>query len=175
MARSLRFTTSSMTPQRNKTLLPNIRMLCKLFPRKLRIGHLRYLKNTSRQTTKTKTAIDEIERNNSGGTKSSWAVCIPCAITAEAVAYYKDLVNKYRKQTVKRHQASTIFKKEFIIDGKTFNDVNLITLKLAFNQSFCASGTEGMHIKKERIVIVDDAGIVLHISGDGPTGVPIFA
>ncbi len=102
-------------------------------------------------------------------------VRIPCAITAEAVAYYKDLVNKYRKQTVKRHQASTIFKKEFIIDGKTFNDVNLITLKLAFNQSFCASGTEGMHIKKERIVIVDDAGIVLHISGDGPTGVPIFA
>ena len=111
-------------------------------------------------------------------------VCIPCAITAEAVAYYKDLVNKYGKQTVKRHQApssdvnyqaSTIFKKEFIIDGKTFNDVNVITLKLAFNQSFCASGTEGMHIKKERIVIVDDAGIVLHISGDGPTGVPIFA
>jgi hypothetical protein len=37
-------------------------------------------------------------------------VRIPCAITAEAVAYYKDLVNKYRKQTVKRHQASTIFK-----------------------------------------------------------------
>ena len=105
------------------------------------------------------------------------------AITAEAVDYYKDLVNKYEKQTDKRHQApssnvnyqaSTIFKKEFIIDGKTFNNVNVITLKLAFNQSFCASGTEGMHIKKERIVIVDDADIVLHISGDGPTDVPIF-
>lgn len=116
--------------------------------------------------------------------KEQLGIRIPCAITAEAVAYYKDLVNKYGKQAHKRYlepssnvnyQASTMFKKEFIIDGKTFKDVNVITLKLAFNQSFCASGTEGMHIKKERIVIVDNAGKVLHISGDGPTAVPIFA
>lgn len=116
--------------------------------------------------------------------KEQLGVRIPCAITAETVAYHKDLVNKYGKQTVKRYlepssnvnyQASTIFHKEFIIDGKTFKDVNVTTLKLAFNQSFCASETNGMHIKKERIVIVDAVGKVIYISGDGPTEVPNFA
>jgi arylsulfatase A-like enzyme len=45
---------------------PENRMLCKVFLRKLRIGYLRYLKNTSRSTTKTKTPIDIMQRVTPG-------------------------------------------------------------------------------------------------------------
>jgi hypothetical protein len=32
-----------------------------------------------------------------------------------------------------------------------------------------------MHFQKDRVVILDAGGRVLHISGDGPTEVPILA
>ena len=67
------------------------------------------------------------------------------------------------------------FHKEFKLGDKTFNDVHVVTLKLTFEQNFAATGTEGMHFEKERVVVLDAEGKVLHISGDGPTEVPIMA
>ncbi|MHB8862170.1 MAG: hypothetical protein ACYC6N_07190 [Pirellulaceae bacterium] len=46
--------------------------------------------------------------------------------------------------------------------------------KLVFDQNFVATVTEGMHFEKERVVILDASGKVLHISGDGPTEVPVL-
>jgi hypothetical protein len=109
---------------------------------------------------------------------------IPFAITADAVAYYSELVGKYGKQPFNRHaqpssrldyRAGVSFHKEFKIDEKTFHDVHVVTLKLTFNQNFAATQSEGMQFEKERVVILDAKGEVLHISGDGPTEVPILA
>jgi len=116
--------------------------------------------------------------------KEQLGIRIPCAITGDCVAYYSDLLNKYGKQAHKRYlepssrldyHARIKLHKEFIIDGKTFKDVNVVDLKLKFFQSFLASTTEGMHFEKVRVVVLDAEGKVLYISGDGPTEVPIFA
>ena len=106
------------------------------------------------------------------------------AITADAVAYYTDLVGRYGKQAFKRYtepssrldyHAGAQFHKEFKLGDKTFSNVHVVTLKLTFDQNFAATGTEGMHFQKDRVVILDAGGRVLHISGDGPTEVPILA
>jgi hypothetical protein len=116
--------------------------------------------------------------------KEQLGIRIPYAITADAVAYYSELVGKYGKQALNRfmqpssrldYHAGVKFHKEFKLDDKTFNDVHVVTLKLIFSQNFVASQTEGMQFEKERIVILDDKGKVQHISGDGPTEVPILA
>jgi hypothetical protein len=116
--------------------------------------------------------------------KEELGIRIPCAITADAVAYYSDLVGKYGKQVLKRYaepssrldyHAGVRFHKEFKLGDKTFNDVHVVTLKLTFSQNFTATMTEGMRFEKERVVILDASGKVLHISGDGPTEVPILA
>ena len=116
--------------------------------------------------------------------KEQLGIRIPCAITADAVAYYSDLVGKYGKQVLKRYiepssrldyHAGVAFHKEFKLDDKTFNNVHVVTLKLTFDQNFAATTTEGMHFEKKRVVVLDGKGKVLHISGDGPTEVPILA
>jgi hypothetical protein len=116
--------------------------------------------------------------------KEQLGVRIPFAITADAVAYYTGLVTIYGKQVFKRYsepssrldyRASVKFHKEYKVDGKTFNGVHVVTLKLSFDQNFAATMTEGMHFEKERVVVLDAAGKVLHVSGDGPTDVPILA
>ena len=116
--------------------------------------------------------------------KEELGIRIPCAITAAAVAYYSDLVGAYGKQKFKRYtqpssrldyQASVAFHKEFAHQGRAFKDVHVVTLKLTFSQNFAATQTEGMEFRKQRVVILDAEGKVLHISGDGPTEVPILA
>ena len=116
--------------------------------------------------------------------KEQLGIRIPCAITADAVAYYSELVGKYGKQALNRYMqpssrldyhAGVKFHKEFKLDDKTFNDVHVVTLKLIFSQNFVATQTEGMQFEKERVVILDAKGKVLHISGDGPTEVPVLA
>ncbi len=115
--------------------------------------------------------------------KEQLGIRIPCAITADAVTYYSDFVGKNGKQVLKRYiepssrldyQAGVKFHQEFKLGDKTFAGVNVVTLKLTFAQNFVATGTAGMHFEKERIVVLDAAGKVLHISGDGPTEVPIL-
>ena len=109
---------------------------------------------------------------------------IPCAITAAAVAYYSDLVGNYGKQGFKRYvepssrldyHAGVAFHEKFKQGEKTFSNVHVVTLKLTFSQNFAATETEGMHFQKERMVILDAGGKMLHISGDGPTEAPILA
>lgn len=116
--------------------------------------------------------------------KELFGIRIPGAITADAVAYYSELVGKFSKQALKAYaepssqldyRATIQFHKEFKLGDKTFTDVHVVTLKLNFYQYFAATPADGMHFKKERVVILDAAGKVLHISGDGPTEVPILA
>lgn len=115
--------------------------------------------------------------------KEELGIRIPCAITAEAVAYYSDLVEKYGKQVFKRYNqpssrldyhAAVKFHKEFKFDDITYNDVHVVTLNLAFSQNFAATEAAGLHFKKERTVILDAQGKVRHVTGDGPTEVPIL-
>jgi len=116
--------------------------------------------------------------------KEELGLRIPYAITSDAVAYYTDLVKTYAKQTFNRYvepssrieyQASVKSHAEFTHDGKSFRDVRVVTLKLSFTQNFCATGTEGMSFTKERVVVLDAKGTVVHITGDGPTETPILA
>lgn len=109
---------------------------------------------------------------------------IPCAITADAVAYYSELVGSYGKQALKRYaepsssldyHAGVKFHQEIKLDDKNFKDVHVVTLKLTFSENFAATTTEAMRFQKERVVVLDAAGKVLHVSGDGPTEVPILA
>lgn len=109
---------------------------------------------------------------------------IPFAITADAVAYFSEWVEKSGKQPLMRYtqpssrldyRAGVKFHKEFKLDEKTFNEVHVVTLKLTFSQNFVATQTEGMQFEKDRVVILDAKGKVLHISGDGPSEVAVLA
>jgi hypothetical protein len=116
--------------------------------------------------------------------KEQLGIRIPYAITGDAVAYYSELVANYGKQVLNRYtepnscldyHAGVKFHKLLKLDDKTFKDVHVVTLKLTFAQNFAATQTEGMRFVKERVVVLDAEGKVLHISGDGPTAVPILA
>lgn len=109
---------------------------------------------------------------------------VPFAVTGAAVAYYTKLVEGYRKQAFTRYvepssrldyRAEVTLHPEFELDGKKFEDVRVVTLKLSFSQNFAASGTEGMQFEKQRTVVFDATGKVLAIGGDGPTEVPVLA
>ena len=108
---------------------------------------------------------------------------IPCAVTGEAVRYYSDLVARNATKEFKSYampssrvdyHAVVQFHKEFKLDYKTFVDVNVVTLKLGFSANFTAEATSGIQFEKNRIVILDAANKVLHVSGDGPTEVPVM-
>ena len=108
---------------------------------------------------------------------------IPCAVTGDAIRYYADLVTKNATKQFKSYampssrldyHAIAQFHKEFKVNDKTFANVNVVTLVLIFSANFTAEATSGMQFEKIRIVILDAANKVLHISGDGPTEVPIM-
>jgi len=116
--------------------------------------------------------------------KEELGIRIPCAITGDAVSYYSELVGKYGKQILNRYMepssrleyhAGIKFHKEYKIDDKTFNDVNVVSLKLSFSEDFAATTTEGMHFEKVRVVVLNAEGKVLHISGDGTTEAMVIA
>jgi len=109
---------------------------------------------------------------------------IPAAITGEAIEYYMGLVEQYGKQSVTReiepssrleYLATVAFHPEFKIDDKSFEAVQVVNLKLIFDQSFAATAGDAMHFEKTRIVVLDDNAKVLYISGDGATAVPILS
>ncbi len=115
--------------------------------------------------------------------KEELGIRIPCAITADAVAYYSNLVEKYGKQNMKGYaepssrldyHADVKFHKEFKFDGITYNDVHVVTMKLTFSENFAADSTAGMQFQKERMVVLDKGGKALLVTGDGPTEVPIL-
>ncbi len=108
---------------------------------------------------------------------------IPYAITGDAVTYYSGIVAGYAKKGFKsyakpssrlNYQASVQFHGEFKLDGKTFKDVNVVTMELTFSANFTAEATSGMTLEKKRIVVLDAGNKVLHLSGDGPTEAAIM-
>lgn len=116
--------------------------------------------------------------------KEELGVRIPCAITGDAVSYYTNLVTAYGRQTLNRYsepfsrveyRARVEFHPVFRHQDKTFRDVHAVTLQLKFMQTFAATQTEGMHFDKERVVLLNAAGQVVQVIGDGPTEVPIVA
>jgi hypothetical protein len=116
--------------------------------------------------------------------REDFGIRIPFAVTAGAVDYFTKLVGDYGKQEFKRYvepsssvdyHASVAIHAQFERDGRKFADVHVVTLKLVFAQNFAATGTEGMQFEKVRTVVLDAAGKVLAVYGDGPTEVPILA
>jgi hypothetical protein len=112
------------------------------------------------------------------------AVKIPFALTAEAVTYYSDLVTGYGKQKMKRYsqpgssfqyKAKVTRHEKLTHNGTPLVDVTVVTLEAEFSQNFCATVTEAMSFSKQRTVIFDKNGKVLHISGDGETEARIMA
>jgi hypothetical protein len=103
---------------------------------------------------------------------------IPYSITGDAITYYSEVVANYAKKAFKSYaepsslldyHASVKFHKELKLDDKTFKDVNVVTLKLTFTANFTAEATAGLNFEKTRLVVLDAANKVLHISGDGAT------
>ena len=110
-------------------------------------------------------------------------VRIPYSVTGDAITYYTEVVANNAKTAFKSYaqpsssldyRASVKFHKEVTLDGKTFKDVNVVTLKLNFNANFTASATADLRFEKTRVVVLDAANKVLHISGDGPTETKIM-
>jgi hypothetical protein len=123
------------------------------------------------------------------GEKVWWAkeqlgIRVPCAITADAITYYADLVGNYGKKALTRYSepssnldyhAGIKFHQEFNLEGKAFKEVHVVTLKLSFSQHFAATATEGFSFEKQRVVVLDANGKVLHVAGDGLTEALIMA
>lgn len=116
--------------------------------------------------------------------REQFGIRIPYAVTGDAVTYYAGLVTGYGKTRMKRYaEPSSALKyvaavkrhERFELDGKTWQNVHVVTLRLEFRQSFCASGTEAFGFTKERTVVFDAQGKVLQVSGDGVTDVPVMA
>ncbi len=142
-------------------------------------------------TQPTKLALEQAAAGDPlpAGEKVWWAkeqlgIRVPCAITAEAVTYYADLVGNYGKKALTRfsepssnlgYHAGIKFHQEFKLEGKTFKEVHVVTLKLSFSQHFAATATEGFSFEKERVVVLDANGKVLHVVGDGLTEALIMA
>ena len=109
---------------------------------------------------------------------------LPFAITKEAIDYYSEVVTKFGKQEFKgfiqptsnlTYAASVTSHPTLELDGKTFTNVRVVTMTLEFGQSFCVQQSAAMHFSKERKVVFDANGKILHISGDGPTEAPMMA
>jgi len=116
--------------------------------------------------------------------KEELGLRIPYALTGDALAYFTGLVRKYGKESFTRYSepssrvaytAKVAAHASFTHGKETFANVRVVTLKLEFSQSFCATGTEGLAFTKERTVVFDAAGTILLIIGDGPTETPILA
>jgi hypothetical protein len=103
---------------------------------------------------------------------------IPYSLTGDAITYYSEVVANHAKKAFKSYaqpssrldyHASVEFHKEFKLDDKTFEYVNVVTLKLTFDANFTAAATAGLNFEKTRVVVLDAANKVLYVSGDGPT------
>lgn len=116
--------------------------------------------------------------------EESLGIKIPYAITSEAITYYSDLVTGFGKQALQRYvepnsslsyEATVQQSEAFEIDGKAFKNVTVVKLSLRFSENFTTTQTEGMSFEKQRTVVLDQDGKVLHVSGDGPAKAMILA
>ncbi len=116
--------------------------------------------------------------------KDVQGVRIPYAITGAAITWYTKFVQDAAAKEFTRfiepsskleYTASVQSKENFEINGKPVPHVYVVKMKLVFDESFVAGGTEAIHFAKEREVVLDPAGKVLKITGDGDTEVPVLA
>ena len=106
-------------------------------------------------------------------------VRIPFAITAEAVEWYRKLVESYRTKVWPKtdlgpfssfnYLASASFKKVYTRDGRSFGSVYVVEMNLSFGVTWGSTAAVGFH--KDRTVVLDRSGKVLAIFGDGKTSV----
>ena len=111
-------------------------------------------------------------------------VKLPYAVTGEAVDYYKGLVEGWKMAKRQRYvepasklsyTASVKFEEVFKQDGKAFEKVHVVTLKLEFNADFTTEGTMALRFSKTRQVVISAGGKVLAVFGDGKTEAPLMA
>lgn len=111
-------------------------------------------------------------------------VRIPYAITDGAVEYYSDLVKGYGAQKLVRYaqpgssftyQAKVAKHASYEVDGKNLTNVFVVTLSLSFQQKFTATVADAFGFEKERVVVFDENGKVIHIRGDGDIRVPVLS
>lgn len=116
--------------------------------------------------------------------KEILGIRIPYALTADAVQYYSDLVKDYGQQKLVRftqpssgftYQAKVSKHAAYEIDGKSLENVTVVTMTMKFHQNFVASVADGFQFGKSRIVVFDKDGKILHVKGDGDTEVPVFS
>jgi len=135
-------------------------------------------------------ALNAAKEEHGSDNDTNWAhkeelgILIPYAITSEAVDYFTELVGKFQEQSVERYiepsshfsyRASVTFHENFTLNDTNLANVHVVTLWMEFSQNFATTMTEGMFFSKERTVILDEEGHVVHIDGDGDTHVPIVA
>jgi hypothetical protein len=106
-------------------------------------------------------------------------VFVPYAITAEAVSYYTDLSEAFRKgdfsgaNGIKMQKSDLVYvaivtqQRCFEYEDKEFENVSVVTMDLWWNQ-YCGSEC-AMDFRKKRVVVFDQDGNVLHIFHDGKT------
>lgn len=104
-------------------------------------------------------------------------VRIPYAITADAVQYYLDLTESFRRGDFSqshgirmdssrfRYTATIEKRPEFQREGRSFRDVYVAELKLQWSDD-CGSLCD-LWIDKDRIVVLNPAGVVLAVFRDG--------
>lgn len=116
--------------------------------------------------------------------KEVLGVRIPFAVTADAVQYYSDLVKNYGQQKLVRYSppsseftyhAKVSKPDTFDLNGKSLENVTVVTMTMKFRQMFAATVAEGFHFEKSRIVVFDKDGKILGTQGDGDVEVPVLA
>ena len=111
-------------------------------------------------------------------------VRIPFAITADAVDYYQKLVTGYGQQKFVRfvrpssefrYHAKVAKLASYELNGKSLENVTLVSMTLKFRQNFAATVAEAFRFEKSRAVVFDKDGKILGIQGDGDVKVPVLA
>lgn len=108
-------------------------------------------------------------------------VFIPFAITCDAIEYYSGLVYDYR-QAAQEHpliagvreasfaySAEVAFHEDFIAEGEAFEGVYVVSMTMSYSH-YCGPLC-GMGYTTTRTVVLDSAGVVLRVIGDGEPGV----
>lgn len=116
--------------------------------------------------------------------KEVLGIRIPFAVTADAVDYYNKLVTEYGQQKLVRftrpssefsYHAKVARHAAFELEGKSLQNVTVVTMTLKFRQNFVASVAEAFGFEKSRTVVFDKHGKILGIQGDGDVEVPVMA
>jgi hypothetical protein len=116
--------------------------------------------------------------------ESRCGVKIPYAITEDAIAYYENMIRANQKKDWEAYiepgsscmyTAGVSYKKTWQHEDTTFSNVYVVTLELQFNADFTGDATTGVHFTKSRTVVIDKAGTVIAVYGDGKTEAPVVA